>query len=128
MLEEQKRANMPAALYCLLSAYCLEAAALTMNTVVFFGVINDGGACYTAAELARYVSSHDRPASCCRVCSIKLLLVGFLQFLRSSQVALPVMHSVPEACAGPLVTYSDMTACYKCIKKSIERRCTANHS
>eukprot|EP00878_Enallax_costatus_P015176 GHUV01015888.1.p1 GENE.GHUV01015888.1~~GHUV01015888.1.p1 ORF type:complete len:152 (+),score=23.60 GHUV01015888.1:483-938(+) len=58
LLEENKRANMPTALYCLLSAYCLEAAALTMTTVVFFGVISNTSTCYTAAELARCANKH----------------------------------------------------------------------
>jgi len=54
MLEERKRAAMPTALYCLLSAYCLEAAALVYATAVHFGVLKDSlSSCHTAEELAR---------------------------------------------------------------------------
>jgi hypothetical protein len=55
MLEEHKRASVPTAMYCLLAAYCLEAAALTYTTVVFESLVTDTDACYTAEELARYV-------------------------------------------------------------------------
>lgn len=54
MLQEYKRAVMPTALYCLLSAYLLEAAALVYATIVNFGVLADTiGTCHTADELAR---------------------------------------------------------------------------
>jgi hypothetical protein len=54
MLEEYKRRAMPAALYCLLSAYTLEAAALVYATIVNFGVLRDTlSTCHTAEELAR---------------------------------------------------------------------------
>jgi hypothetical protein len=55
MLEEHKRASVPTAMCCLLSAYCLEAAALTYTTVVFEGLVGDTDKCYTAEELARFV-------------------------------------------------------------------------
>ncbi|WIA18498.1 hypothetical protein OEZ85_009951 [Tetradesmus obliquus] len=53
MLEEHKRKNVPTAMYCLLSAYCLEAAALTYTTVVFEGLVGDVDKCYLPEELAR---------------------------------------------------------------------------
>jgi hypothetical protein len=54
MLEEHKRAAIPSALYCLLSAYTLEAAALVYATVVNFGLLADTiGSCHTPEELAR---------------------------------------------------------------------------
>uniref|UniRef100_A0A383W0M9 sn-1-specific diacylglycerol lipase n=1 Tax=Tetradesmus obliquus TaxID=3088 RepID=A0A383W0M9_TETOB len=53
MLEEHKRKNVPTAMYCLLSAYCLEAAALTYTTVVFEGLVGNVDKCYTPEELAR---------------------------------------------------------------------------
>lgn len=53
-MEEYKRAAMPTALYCLLSAYALEAAALVYATIVNFGLLADTiGSCHTAEELAR---------------------------------------------------------------------------
>lgn len=54
MLEEHKRAAILPALYCLLSAYALEAGALVYATVVNFGLLADTiGSCHTAEELAR---------------------------------------------------------------------------
>lgn len=57
MLEEHKRKNVPTAMYCLLSAYCLEAAALTYTTVVFEGLVGDVDKCYLPEELARHVAA-----------------------------------------------------------------------
>ncbi len=51
MLEVERRAAMPAALYCLLSAYCLEAVALVYATVVVTNY--QGDPCYSTAELAK---------------------------------------------------------------------------
>lgn len=54
LLQEYKRAAMPTALYCLLSAYLLEAAALAYATLVNFGLLADSlNTCHTAEELAR---------------------------------------------------------------------------
>jgi hypothetical protein len=54
MLEVHKRSAMPAALYSLLAAYVLEAAALVYATVVTFAVLGQQPhGCYSEEELTR---------------------------------------------------------------------------
>eukprot|EP00775_Hariotina_reticulata_P013184 gene13184-13315_t len=56
MLQLEKRSSMPRALYCLLAAYAMEAAALLFLTVVTFQALDSGNVrCYTDAELKRQV-------------------------------------------------------------------------
>jgi len=59
MLQLEKRSSMPRALYSLLAAYAMEAAALLFLTVVTFHALDSGRvSCYTDDELQRQVQQN----------------------------------------------------------------------